>query len=106
MLASQQLILRHIVTEDITSPWFLDSKFVVDTWHYFGHKATDLLCRRWCNPAPRDGTQPDLIKVVKDRNRSKHSTRAFNTETAEQFNAFLSDEAHTYRSPNSVPGRR
>ncbi|KAJ6469813.1 hypothetical protein C8R45DRAFT_1166301 [Mycena sanguinolenta] len=33
------------------------SKFIVDAWHYICHRATDMLCRVWCNPAPKNGSQ-------------------------------------------------
>ncbi|KAJ7590400.1 hypothetical protein C8J56DRAFT_726355, partial [Mycena floridula] len=54
------------------------------------HQATDVLCRTRCNPAPLDGSQPDLVLARKDDNGHIHTTRAFNTETAEQFNSWLS----------------
>ncbi|KAJ7315701.1 hypothetical protein DFH08DRAFT_917654 [Mycena albidolilacea] len=83
-------LLRHIVTQDSDSTWLLTTKFIVDAWHYIGHRATDILCRLWCNPAPTNGSQPDLILVAQDDNGSTHQTRAFNTETAEQLNSWLS----------------
>ena len=49
-----------------------------------------MLCRIWCNPAPANGTQPDLVIALKDTNGHVHLTRAFNSETAEQLNAWLS----------------
>ncbi|KAJ7448204.1 hypothetical protein B0H11DRAFT_2333518 [Mycena galericulata] len=82
--------LRHIVTQDPNSAWLATTKFIVDAWHYIGHRATDILCRVWCNPAPTNGSQPDLINVHLDDNGQPHTTRAFNTETAEQLNAWLS----------------
>lgn len=82
-------LLRHIATQDPNNPWIETSKFIVDAWHYIGHKASDVLCRLWCNPAPKDGSQPDLIHVKQDDAGRVHHTRAFNTETAEQFNAWL-----------------
>ncbi|KAF7366150.1 hypothetical protein MVEN_00491900 [Mycena venus] len=82
-------LLRHIVTQDPTSPWLSTTKFIVDAWHYIGHHATDILCWLWCNPAPKDGSQPDLILIEEDANGTQHQTRAFNTETAEQFNSWL-----------------
>ncbi|KAJ6474228.1 hypothetical protein C8R45DRAFT_1160429 [Mycena sanguinolenta] len=83
-------LLRHIVTQDPHSPWLQSTKFIVDAWHYIGHLATDLLCRLWCNPTPTNGSQPDLIRVEMDMNGTAHQTRAFNTETAEQLNSWLS----------------
>ncbi|KAJ7439572.1 hypothetical protein FB451DRAFT_1344220 [Mycena latifolia] len=82
-------LLRHIVTQDPSSAWLTTTKFIVDAWHYIGHKAADILCRVWCNPAPTNGSQPDLITVRVDGNGQQHTTRAFNTETAEQLNAWL-----------------
>ncbi|KAJ7245101.1 hypothetical protein C8J57DRAFT_1725416 [Mycena rebaudengoi] len=82
-------LLRHIVTQNPTSAWLTSTKFIVDAWHYIGHRATDVLCRVWCNPAPSNGSQPDLISVRVDDNGRTHTTRAFNTETAEQLNAWL-----------------
>ncbi|KAJ3766911.1 hypothetical protein FB446DRAFT_767253 [Lentinula raphanica] len=82
-------LLRHIITQNAQSPWLTSTRFIVDTWHYIGHRATDILCRLWCNPAPHNGSQPDLIHVVEDRNGDQHIARAFNLETAEQLNAWL-----------------
>ncbi|KAJ7278283.1 hypothetical protein C8J57DRAFT_1449056 [Mycena rebaudengoi] len=82
-------LLRHIVTQDPSSSWLSSTKFIVDAWHYIGHRAGDVLCRVWCNPAPTNGSQPDLISVHVDENGRTHTTRAFNTETAEQLNAWL-----------------
>ncbi|KAJ7213445.1 hypothetical protein GGX14DRAFT_360800, partial [Mycena pura] len=46
-------------------------------------------CRLWCNPAPKNGSQPDLILAATDANGVVHQTRAFNTETAGQLNSWL-----------------
>ncbi|KAJ7084760.1 hypothetical protein C8R43DRAFT_1092719 [Mycena crocata] len=82
-------LFRHIVTQNPNSPWIRSTKFIVDAWHYIGHSAVDILCQLWCNPAPTNGSQPDLISVRVDDNGRTHTTRAFNTETAEQLNAWL-----------------
>jgi hypothetical protein len=82
-------LLRHIVTQDPHSEWLKTTKFIVDAWHYIGHRATDVLCRLWCNPAPTNGSQPDLVLTEQDANGQTHTTRAFNTETAEQLNSWL-----------------
>jgi hypothetical protein len=89
-------LLSHIATQDPESKWLRLTSFVVDAWHYTGHKASDLLCRTWCNPAPADGSQADLIRVETDNHGRKVVKRAFNTETAEQLNAWLNGfEAQT-----------
>jgi hypothetical protein len=82
-------LLRHIATQDINDFWLTSTKFIVDAWHYIGHRATDILCRTRCNPAPSDGSQPDLVLTEVDDNGVAHRTRAFNTETAEQLNSWL-----------------
>ncbi|KAJ7696419.1 hypothetical protein B0H17DRAFT_1268440 [Mycena rosella] len=71
------------------SHWIRTTKFIVDSWHYIGHQATDVLCCLWCNPAPTNGSQPDLVTVEVDDSGRTHTTRAFNTETAEQLNAWM-----------------
>ncbi|KAJ7679922.1 hypothetical protein B0H17DRAFT_1206314 [Mycena rosella] len=83
-------LLRHIVTQNPNDSWLATTKLIVDAWHYIGHRATDILCRLWCNPAPANGSQPDLVLVEEDANGVIHQTRAFNTETAEQLNSWLS----------------
>ena len=95
-------LLRHIVTQDNQDPWLVSTKFIVDAWHYTGHRATDLLCRLWCNPTPIDGSQPDLIQVEKDGNGQAPQTRAFNTETAEQLNAWLNGYEAPLRNMTDV----
>ncbi|KAJ7777716.1 hypothetical protein DFH07DRAFT_976931 [Mycena maculata] len=95
-------LLRHIATQDPNSPWITSTKLIVDAWHYIGHRATDLLCRIWCNPAPTNGSQPDLITVSVDNNGRTHTTRAFNTETAEQLNAWLNGYEAQLRQMSDV----
>ncbi|KAF9539932.1 hypothetical protein CPC08DRAFT_806138 [Agrocybe pediades] len=82
-------LYRHIITQDPDSRWIKMTRFIVDSWHYIGHRATDTLCRLWCNPAPTNGQQPDLVLTVTDNNGQQHSARAFNLETAEQLNSWL-----------------
>ncbi|KAJ7057117.1 hypothetical protein C8F01DRAFT_1153474 [Mycena amicta] len=66
-------LLRHIVTQDMQDAWISTTKFVVDAWHYINHQASD----------------PDLVLMQQDNEGHIHRTRAFNTETAEQFNSWL-----------------
>ena len=82
-------LLRHIVTQNQEDLWLKSTKFIVDAWHYIGHRTTDALCRLWCNLAPTNGSQPDLVITEVDMNGQAHTTRAFNTETAEQLNSWL-----------------
>jgi hypothetical protein len=82
-------LLRHIVTQNAQDAWISTTTFIVDAWHYINHQATDILCRTRCNPAPADGSQPDLVVSQTDGTGRVHQTRAFNTETAEHFNSWL-----------------
>ncbi|KAJ6540261.1 hypothetical protein B0H10DRAFT_1825228 [Mycena sp. CBHHK59/15] len=61
-------LLRHIVTQNPNDPWLATTKFIVDRWHYVGHRATDILCHLWCNPAPANGSQRDIVCVKEDDN--------------------------------------
>ncbi|KAK7026969.1 hypothetical protein R3P38DRAFT_3524527 [Favolaschia claudopus] len=82
-------LLRHIVTQDGNDLWIASTRFIVDAWHYINHRTTDILCRTRTNPAPTDGSQPDLVITQIDDNGVVHKTRAFNTETAAQLNSWL-----------------
>ncbi|KAJ6464300.1 hypothetical protein C8R47DRAFT_1237731 [Mycena vitilis] len=95
-------LLRHIVTQDPNSLWIKSTKLIIDAWHYIGHQAADVLCRVWCNPAPTNGSQPDLISISVDDNGRTHTTRAFNTETAEQLNAWLNGYEAQLRQMSNV----
>ncbi|KAF7355375.1 hypothetical protein MSAN_01454100 [Mycena sanguinolenta] len=95
-------LLRHIVHQNSDDIWLATTKFIVDAWHYIGHKATDVLCRTRCNPAPMDGSQPDLVLTMQDANGEVHQTRAFNTETAEQFNSWLNGFESQLRQMSDV----
>lgn len=54
-------LLRHIVTQDAKILWVKSTKLIVDAWHYIGHCSTDVLFCVWCNTAPSNGSQPDLV---------------------------------------------
>jgi hypothetical protein len=95
-------LLRHIVTQNPTDLWLATTKFIVDAWHYIGHRATDILCRTRCNPAPMDSSQPDLVLTEVDENGDAHQTRAFNTETAEQLNSWLNGFESQLRQMSDV----
>lgn len=69
--------------------WHNTTRFIVDAFHYITHRTTDDFCRIFNNPAPADGSQPDLVITQTDAEGVTHATRAFNLETAEQLNAWL-----------------
>ncbi|KIJ27735.1 hypothetical protein M422DRAFT_190612 [Sphaerobolus stellatus SS14] len=82
-------MLAHIVKHPEKRHWLRTTRFIVDAWHYINHRATDVLCCTWCNPHPNDGSQPDLVITTEGQDGIKHLSRAFNTETAEQFNSWM-----------------
>jgi hypothetical protein len=61
----------------------------VDTYHYINHRTTDYLCRKWCNPAPLNGSAPNLVIVDTDGQGQQYYKRAFNTQACEQLNSWL-----------------
>ena len=56
-------------------------------YHYINHRTTDYLCRKYCNPAPLNGSAPNLVAVELDKAGRPHFKRAFNTQvyTSMQF---------------------
>ena len=60
--------------------WKHTTRFIVDTYHYTNHRTTDELCRKWCNPAPQDGSAPNLVIVGQDATGTLYHKRAFNTQ--------------------------
>lgn len=74
------LLLRHIVAQHAWSTWGKTTCFIVDSYHYTNHKTTDTLCQKYCNPAPDDGSAPNLVIVEYDKNGQPYLKRAFNTQ--------------------------
>ncbi|KAK4693240.1 hypothetical protein P7C70_g8965, partial [Phenoliferia sp. Uapishka_3] len=83
--------------------WF---KLIVDAWHWAGHSATDILCQLHCNPAPLDGSAPNLVVPLIDpveleealaspnpedtvRGVARRFRRMFNTEASEHLNSWV-----------------
>jgi len=83
------LVLRHSIANGSWNMWRKTSRLIVDSYHYTNHKTTDFLCRKWCNPAPTDGSAPNLVIVEYDKDGIPHYKRAFNTQACEQLNAWL-----------------
>ncbi|TFK42112.1 hypothetical protein BDQ12DRAFT_696601 [Crucibulum laeve] len=49
----------------------------------------DVLCCWWCNPAPANGSAPNLVVGERDNNGNLAAKRAFNTQACEQLNSWL-----------------
>ena len=69
----------------------MTSCFIVDSYHYTNHCAGDELYRKYCNPAPTDGSASNLVGQKVDKNGVVHDVREFNTQTCEQLNAWLGE---------------
>jgi hypothetical protein len=83
------LVLRTAVANGSWESWGKTTRFIVDSYHYVNHKANDSLCRRFCNPAPMDGSAPNLVVVERNNDGVPYYRRAFNTQACEQLNAWL-----------------
>ena len=73
-------VLRTSIANGSWEEWKKTTHFIVDSYHYNNHKATDALCAKYCNPAPFDGSAPNLVQFSKDKNGVLQMQRAFNTQ--------------------------
>ena len=73
-------VLRTAIANGSWEEWKKTTRFIVDSYHYNNHKATDLLCAKYCNPAPMDGSAPNLVQMARDKNGVMQMQRAFNTQ--------------------------
>jgi hypothetical protein len=74
------MVLRTAISNGSWQIWKQTSRFIVDSYHYINHRTSDYLCRKWCNPAPLNGSAPNLVIVENDLDGNPHYTRAFNTQ--------------------------
>ena len=74
------LVLRTAIRNGSWDIWKQTTRFIVDSYHYINHRTTDYLCRKWCNPAPLNGSAPNLVIVEYDQAGKPHYKRAFNTQ--------------------------
>jgi hypothetical protein len=74
------MVLRTAISNHSWDVWKETSRFIVDSYHYINHRTSDYLCRKWCNPAPLNGSAPNLVVVENDAHGNPHYKRAFNTQ--------------------------
>ena len=74
------MLLRTSISNGSWEMWKQTTRFIVDSYHYINHRTTDYLCRKWCNPAPLNGSAPNLVVVERDREGRQHYKHAFNTQ--------------------------
>ncbi|TFK60385.1 hypothetical protein BDN72DRAFT_905015 [Pluteus cervinus] len=80
--------------------WKDTTRFIVDAYHYNNHKTTDTLCRTYCDPAPADGSAPNLV-IAQMGPGGLYYKRAYNTQACEQLNGWIGGfEAILNRSGN------
>jgi len=75
-------LLRHAVASSQWDGWKDTTRFIVDLYHYINHRTTDYLCRKYCNPAPLNGSAPNLVTVEHDNFGIPHFKCAFNTQAS------------------------
>jgi len=81
------LVLRTAISNGSWDAiWKKTTRFIVDAYHYINHRTTDYLCRKWCNPAPQDGSAPNLVVVDTDQYGQPYKKRAFNTQVMSLIN--------------------
>ena len=82
-------VLHTCIANGSWDSWQTTTRFIVDSYHYINHWATDYTCRKWCNPAPLNGSAPNLVVVAYDKQDQPYYQCAFNTQACEQLNAWL-----------------
>jgi hypothetical protein len=83
------LVLRTAIANGSWDEWKKTTRFIVDSYHYNNHKADDALCAKFCNPAPLDGSAPNLVQFARDKHGVLQMQRAFNTQVCEQLNGWI-----------------
>jgi hypothetical protein len=76
------MVMRTSISNGSWDMWNKTTRFIVDSYHYINHRTTDYLCRKWCNPAPLNGSAPNLVIVEYDNEGIPHYKRAFNTQVS------------------------
>ena len=77
------LVLRTSLTNGSLKEWKDTSCLIVDAYHYNNHCVEDFICRKYCNPAPLDGSAPNLVIEAETKEGVKYLKRAFNTQASE-----------------------
>jgi len=62
--------------------WKNTTWFIVDSYHYINHCTDDFICHKWCNPAPLNGSAPNLVISETDSQGCVFYKRAFNTQVS------------------------
>ena len=65
-------VLRTAIVNGSWNVWKETTRFIVDSYHYINHCTNDYLYHKWCNPAPLNGSAPNLVVVEHDVNGNAH----------------------------------
>ena len=84
-----QVLHTAIANGSWETTWKNTSRFIVDAYHYQNHRTEDYICRKWCNPAPLNGSAPNLVIAAEGSDGQPYYKRAFNIQACEQLNAWL-----------------
>ena len=82
-------VLKTSVQNGSWESWSKTTRLIVDAYHYINHRVADWLCRVYCNPAPLNGSAPNLVIEAKTKDGKKYMKRAFNTQACEQLNSWI-----------------
>ncbi|KIJ93686.1 hypothetical protein K443DRAFT_111653 [Laccaria amethystina LaAM-08-1] len=82
-------VLRTSIQNGTWDEWSKTTRIIVDSYHYVNHRVKDWLCRVFCNPAPLDGSAPNLVIEAETKYGEKYLKRAFNTQACEQLNGWI-----------------
>ena len=77
------VVLRTSLTNGSWMDWRDTSCFIVDSYHYTNHCVEDFMCHKYCNPAPLDGSAPNLVIEAETDKGVKYLKRAFNTQVSQ-----------------------
>ena len=77
------LVLKHCVTNGSWLEWRDTSHLIVDSYHYTNHRVEDFMCHKYCNPAPLDGSAPNLVVEAETDTGVKYLKWAFNTQVSQ-----------------------
>jgi len=79
-------VLKTSLANGSWEEWKDTTRLIVDAYHYTNHRVADFLCRTYCNPAPLDGSAPNLVIEAEAKDGTKYLKRAFNTQASEELN--------------------
>jgi len=66
------LVLQTSLANGSWEEWKETSHLIVDFYHYTNHQAGHFICRKYCNPAPLDGSAPNLVIEAETNEGAKY----------------------------------